>query len=323
MYLATGNTIYSQSICSNTISEYLQAAADLITTLDPVEDRDPRKTDKGLWYVGIQKVINEVKRVETIPNRREGYTLAMHRRLFEKVRFLHKNSPLYALYDWCTVGLQGGFRRSEYCQSGSAGLLTMTIDLCAFGPKAFILADIIFFTASKVQLNRNFAVENPDDVWYVKVIFCWQKNGYHGIHRWMSRNDKRIYLCAVRAWIRIVARFLALMGESKSDCPLAVYYHRKTHSPRYVTSTMVTAEMRSLAVEVHHLTNKEDIDRFSSHSLRVGAACIYFAAGHDESFIQRVLRWESAAWKKYIRDLICTAVKAVAAMNTVDEFPLM
>ena len=78
------------------------------------------------------------------------------------------------------------------------------------------------------------------------------------------------------------------MGESKSDCPLTVYHHHKTQLPRYVTSAMVTAAMRLLAVDVHHLTNKEDIDRFSSHSLRVGAACIYFAAGHDEAFIQHV-----------------------------------
>ena len=68
LYLATGNTIYSQSICSSTILEYLRAAADLVTKLDPVEDQDPRKTDKGLIYIGIQKVINEVKRVESVPN---------------------------------------------------------------------------------------------------------------------------------------------------------------------------------------------------------------------------------------------------------------
>lgn len=91
----------------------------------------------------------------------------------------------------------------------------------------------------------------------------------------MSRNDARIYFCAVRAWFHIVARFLELMGESKLDCPLAVYFHQKSRKPRYVTSTMVTAEMRSLVVDVHKLTKKEDIDRFSSHSLRVGAACIF------------------------------------------------
>ena len=82
LYLVTGNTIYCQSIRSTTITEYLRAAADFISKLDPIEDRDARKTEKGVTYIGIQKVINEVKRVESIPNRREGYTLAMHRRLF-------------------------------------------------------------------------------------------------------------------------------------------------------------------------------------------------------------------------------------------------
>ena len=76
IYLATGNTIYSQSIKASTISEYLRAAADLIQKLDPVENRDARKTDKGVTYEGITKVLQEVKRVEKVPNRREGYTLA-------------------------------------------------------------------------------------------------------------------------------------------------------------------------------------------------------------------------------------------------------
>ena len=46
-----------------------------------------------------QKVINEVKRVNSISNRHKGYTLAMHCRLFEKTKFIHKNSALYVLYD--------------------------------------------------------------------------------------------------------------------------------------------------------------------------------------------------------------------------------
>ena len=284
LYLATGNTIYCQSIRSTTIIEYLCAAADLISKLDPVENRDAQKTDKGLTCIRIQKVITEVQRVKSIPNRREGYTLAMHRRLFEKTKFILRNSPLYVLYDWLTVGIQGGFRSSEYCQSKS-GLLHVPVDLCGFGtPAAFILTDIIFFTATKVELNRIYALENSDVVIHVKVIFRWQKNGNHGIFRRISRNNARIYLCAVRSWIRIVARFLSLMGESKSDCPLAVYLHHKTKQPRYLTSSMVTVELRSLAVQVHHLTKQEDIDRFFSHSLRVSACCIYFAAGYNPFF---------------------------------------
>jgi len=87
LYLSTGNTIYSQSIKSTTIGKYLRAAADLVSKLDPIAGRDARKTDTGEMYEGISKIIKEVKRIESVPNRREGYTIAMHRRLFEKTRF--------------------------------------------------------------------------------------------------------------------------------------------------------------------------------------------------------------------------------------------
>ena len=104
--------------------------------------------------------------------------------------------------------------------------------------------------------------------------------------------------------------------------PLAVYKHN-TSKARYITSSLATTELRKLAKEVHGLTKEEDINRFSSHSLRVGACCIYFAAGYDDEFIKRVLRWESDAWRTYVRDLVCTAVKVVDAMNKADTMPIM
>ena len=79
------------------------------------------------------------------------------------------------------IGLQGDFRCSEYCQSQTSSL---QFEKCDFGgPKDFALADILFFTASKVQTNRRYALNNQNLVVHVKIIFCWQKNGFHGIHR--------------------------------------------------------------------------------------------------------------------------------------------
>lgn len=95
LYLATGNTIYSQSIKYTTISVYLRDAASLISHMDPVEDRDARKRDNGIIYGGIKQINAEVKRTEKVPNRREGYTIAMHRRLFDKIKFSHIDSKLH------------------------------------------------------------------------------------------------------------------------------------------------------------------------------------------------------------------------------------
>ena len=116
----------------------MKAASSLISRRDPVENRDACKTDKGATYEGITKVINEVQRVEKVPDRREGYTIAMHRHLYTKVQFISKDSALYAEYNWFTVGTQGGFHRSEYSQPSTSGLLDK-VEMCDLGgPKAFI-----------------------------------------------------------------------------------------------------------------------------------------------------------------------------------------
>ena len=323
IYLATGNTIYSQSIRASTISVYLRDAATLISHLDPIEDRDARKMDNGITYIGIQKILAEVQRTEKIPNRREPYTLAMHRALFDKVKFLHIDSKTRALLDWNTVGLQGGFRRSEYCQTTSSGALHQYETCDLGGPKAFAVNDVEFFSQQKVQLCREYALKHPDAVRFVKLQFRWQKNGRHGIHRWFARNLDKPFLCGVSAWISIVDRFIRLLGMNCADKPLAIYQHAKSRAPRYITSTIATQEMRSLATAVHNITKKEDLQKFSCHSLRVGACCIYFASGVDPEFIKRVLRWESDAWKLYVRDLQTTAVQVVESMNYSDDLPVM
>ena len=163
---------------------------------------------------------------------------------------------------------------------------------------AFILDNIRFFTANKIEVEFETLLENPGLVYCVRVCFMWQKNGKHKIYRWFYRNEQRIFLCAVRSWIAIVLRFVRLMGKD-SKKPLAIYNNRN-HGLRLVTADLATTLMRKLAVEVHHLTKDEDIKKFSCHSLRVGACCIYFATGYKPDFIQRVLRWKSNAWRTYV-----------------------
>lgn len=321
LYLATGNTIYSQIVRAATIEQYLIAAETLIEKFDPISYRKARFDATGGMYKGVSKVLTELRRLESIPERREGYTLAMHRRLFEKSRYLGLDTLLKVIYDWFTVGLQGGLRRSEYCQKDGAGLLH-NIDLCDFGtPRAFIREDILFYGEGRILLSTKQALEHPSLILCCKVFFRWQKNLHHGIHRWFYINKKKTHLCGVLAWVRIIQRYDRLMKGKGSNTPLAVY-QRSDGTVRYLTSNAATHEMRELAKDVHGLTKKKDINRFSCHSLRVGACCIYFAAGYSPEFIKRILRWESDAWRKYVRDLLCSAIKANHAINDVDAMPL-
>ena len=65
------------------------------------------------------------------------------------------------------------------------------------------------------------------------------------------------------------------MGANCTHKPIAFYLHKNTNKPRYLTSTIMTTEMRILVQQVHSLMNEEDIDRFSSYSIRDEACCIH------------------------------------------------
>ena len=97
--------------------------------------------------------------------------------------------------------------------------------------------------------------------------------------------------------IRILKRFLRLQGSKYKDQKLAVY-RNKSEQVRNITADTVTALMRALTVEHYNLTDKEDIQKFSCHSLQVGACCLLFACGYLAEFIQRASMEtiNSASW---------------------------
>jgi hypothetical protein len=322
IFLATGHAIRSKSIKGDTISNYLLAASTLISLFDPIK-RDARKLDQSDKICdAVTRVIREVKRFEKVPKRCEAYTIAMHRRLFETTRFVSKDCSNAANFDWNGVGLQGGNRRSEWCQDRGSGILTK-IELSPIGDtKAFTLSDITFYARNKVELKLEAAMKQPDSIMHTRVCYTWQKNGDHGLYRWYSRNDKSKYLCSVQCWTRIVQRFIRLRGNNIADQPLSVY-RNKSGSVRNITADICTSLMRSLAVEVYGLTKKSEIQAFSCHSLRVGACCILYATGYSGEFIQRALRWRSEAWKTYVRDLVVVTIQHNKAMSEADTMPLM
>ena len=180
--------------------------------------------------------------------------------------------------------------------------------------------DIKLYGTGKVELNFEFALKNPHLIMYIKVLFRWQKNNDHGISRWCARNDIKKYLCPIRKWVRILLRFIQLRGIKCKDQPLSIYQN-KSGMTRNITADLVNTLLRDLAIKTYNLTKIDEIQKFSSHSLRVGACCLLFACGYPPEFIQRVLRWKSDAWKDYVRDLIVTAFKHNLAMLQADTMP--
>ena len=89
-----------------------------------------------------------------------------------------------------------------------------------------------------------------------------------------------------------------------------------------ITANLAADQISQLAKETYGICKKEDIAKFSCHLLRVGACCILFAARYQSEFIQRILCWKSDAWRKYVRDLICTAYEQMVAISGVNDMPI-
>ena len=319
-FLATGHTLQSKSIKAETIKKYLFEAKTFISKFD-LRKRDvsiDEETNKQATC--ITKVIQEQERFEGLKNRREPYTIAMHKALHERSQLQHKHSKEPVCCDWFLLALIFGFRQIEWCQAKGSGLLTR-IWLNDFNDVyAFTMNDIKLYGVGKVELNFDIALKNPHLIFYVKVLFRWQKNNDHGISRWCARNDKKTYLCPIRAWVRILQRFIQLRGIKCKDQPLAIYQN-KSGMARNITADVVNNLLRDLAIKTYNLTDMDEIQKFSSHSLRVGACCLLFACGYPPEFIQRVLCWKSDAWKGYVRDLVVTAIKHNLAMLQADTMP--
>ena len=70
--------------------------------------------------------------------------------------------------------------------------------------------------------------------------------------------------------------------------------------------------MRRLAAEVYHLhpsKDAKDLQRWSSHSIRVGACVVLHAMGFSDTDIQWILRWRSLAFTACLRNIAILATR--------------
>jgi len=104
--------------------------------------------------------------------------------------------------------------------------------------------------------------------------------------------------------------------------PLSTYKDTTTGIIHPITSDDVKDAMRQLAMEIHYITNSEEINLFTSLSLRVGACCILYSTGYQPSLIQKLFRWRGDSRQDYIRDLVCVTMQHNDTMHKSDEITL-
>jgi hypothetical protein len=158
-------------------------------------------------------------------------------------------------------------------------------------------------------------------VFRVFVTWTHQKNGNHGERKLFVRNDTTPARCMLRAVLRILRRFVRLVGERR-DIPVAVF-QPSARPPVYLSESRITSVMRMLATTVYgvNFSDPTMTDRWSSHSLRVGACLLLHSLGFTAPQIKFILRWKSDSFMEYLRNVALLSSRQNDAVSLLEHMP--
>jgi hypothetical protein len=270
--------------------------------------RDPRFatiTDKE-FAPSVRAILHECKRHEDMPHRVDPYTVQMHDNLMahNDCRQAHQDGASRALEDWSNIGSYLGFRLREYAQEDSFRHFASGGEQADNGTKrAITLSDIRFEDSSGHPVSVADFCQNPQSVTKIYATFSWQKNMQHGETKLLLTNHNLPHRDAIMSMHKVICRFARLVGLDKTDIPLAVY--KEGNQLFFLHGKLITTHLRRLAKRTYRLSER-DLQkhyRYSSHSLRAGAAVLLHASGSGPSQIKFLLRWRSDSFMLYLRNV--------------------
>ena len=154
--LVSGENLLCMTLKAGTILRYLHAAAELSTHENIM---NPCLDSTGKQSKHIKDIIHEVKRWESVPDRREPLTKNMIEYIYNKgikLAKCKKDNLYMALADWLILGQQTGFRRKEWAQDRSYVKKHKDIQRNVDGsPSAFIISDMEFRGKNNKRLDQN------------------------------------------------------------------------------------------------------------------------------------------------------------------------
>ena len=219
--LVAGETLLCKTIRSGTILRYLSAAAELSV---PANMMNPCLNIMGKQSSYINDIIHELRRWESIPDRREPVTKEIIEYVIEKGTRLNKSNPdnIYsALADWLILGQQTGFRRKEWAQDRTHLKKHKDIQRNIDGSSAaFILEDFEFRANNNKRINSD-SDKDITKACITNIKWRYQKNNDNGQVISYIEDNKNKKHCFVRASKRIRKRAKKL--KIPNDKPIAVY----------------------------------------------------------------------------------------------------
>lgn len=336
IHLSTGNSIYCKQIKAKTIESYVKDVASFLALFSGRDFRKDQPTDRHMGTI-LASVYKDLHAFEALPNRREPYTLQMHALAHAEAalaRARHPYGAVVCLTDGFAGGINAGFRLSEWAQP--AGNRDPSRPLLAFNPKdssptkAIVPNDIVGHTSDLRRLI-GLAIVTVAFREFVKMLleFRYQKNGQNGeIRMFVQGDDPDSPHSMMGALYRSLQRFAALRLRDPSldpaSTPLFLYWDDHISRVCLVTSTDIETFMRSLASKCFALdpiADKAALQRWSSHSLRVGACVLLHAMGFPPQDIKWILRWLSDAFVAYLRNTAILATKHSQALDSAATMP--
>ena len=167
----------------------------------------------------------------------------------------------------------------------------------------------------------------------IDLIFpCWrtQKNGRNGEEKKYARNPNPNGVCFLSAVYRALQCFSRLMARDPrldpARTPLTVYWSPKAQRVLLLNAIDIETFMRRLAMTVYHLhpvNDAKELQRWSSRSLRVGAAVTLHAMGFSGLDIQWMLRWQSTAFMVYLRNVAVLSQRQSEALDRAAALPFL
>jgi hypothetical protein len=122
----------------------------------------------------------------------------------------------------------------------------------------------------------------------MKLTFQIQKNHQNGQKKYFVADNKHLDICLVRAAYPIFLQAKRL-GQT-DDQPMGVFVNHQGIT-KYLTASKIAKVLQSFAKICHPDLTRDEIMRFTSHSIRVWAVVLLDKAGMNTDFIESRHRW--------------------------------
>lgn len=334
IHLSAGHSIYCKQIKVATIEQYLLAAASFISQFTGNDCRKDNAADSHMGHI-LAPVLRDLKKCESIPNRREPYDPQMHALARRVASRFPPDSLVCALVDGFEQGFVAGNRLTEWAQPAGKSnpaqpllsrYLVDPIRTRAFVPNDFRILTYTRHHAVGLQILRH-SLPSIHKMW---CKWRTQKNGQNGEEKLFTRNSNSGGHCFVASTHRALQRFQRIMVLDATivpnATPLSIYWDPRSNSAKLINANDIERFMRRLACSVYHLHpshQSTEVNRWSSHSLRVGACVALHAMGFSTVDIQWILRWRSTAFMVYLRNVAILSDRHTAALDRLAAHPFI